>query len=48
MSRSFKAVDRRRDQSLTFIERRKGRMWMYGEIGVFVFLVTYLASQLLK
>ncbi|MDE3073016.1 MAG: hypothetical protein KGJ63_09795 [Pseudomonadota bacterium] len=48
MNRSFKAADRRRDQHLTFIERRKGRLWMYGEIGIFVFLATYLASHLLK
>lgn len=48
MNRSYKAADRRRDQRLTFIERRKGRIWMYGEIGIFVFLVTYLTSHLLR
>jgi hypothetical protein len=39
--------ERRRDQYLTFIERRKGKLWMYGEMAVFAVLAMYLASLLL-
>ncbi len=36
-------LERRQKREITFVERRRGRAWMYGQIGICVGLVAYLA-----
>lgn len=36
-------LERRQKREITFVERRRGRAWMYGQIGMCVALVAYLA-----
>lgn len=39
--------DRRRDDAIIVIERRKGKIWMYGEILLAVGLIVYLLWRLI-
>lgn len=36
-------LERRQKREITFVDRRRGRAWMYGQIGMCVALVAYLA-----
>lgn len=47
MNRFRKMADRRQEQHMVFVERRKGRFWMYGEIAVCLYLI-YLLVTLIK
>ncbi|MHB8137042.1 MAG: hypothetical protein ACYDGO_01470 [Smithellaceae bacterium] len=38
--------DRRCHDQVVFIERRKGKIWMYGEILLFVGLIMYILLRL--
>jgi len=46
MYSSSRIVDRRRFHKLAFVERRKGRIWMYGELALCAVLLVYLVSLL--
>ncbi|GEM_PF-3055289 len=46
MYNSSQTVDRRHTHKLTFVERRKGRIWMYGELVLCAVLLVYLVSLL--
>lgn len=46
MNLSYRTVDRRHAQQLAFVERRKGRTWLYGEVALCATLLLYLMSLL--
>ena len=39
--------DRRRRDQVVFIDRRKGKIWMYGEILLFVGLIMYIVWRMI-
>lgn len=46
MNMSYRNVERRHAQQIAFVERRKGRTWMYGELALFGALLLYFMSLL--
>jgi len=47
MKPMYPRKDRRRHDHVVFIERRKGKIWMYGEILLFVGLILYIFWRLI-
>jgi hypothetical protein len=47
MQSAYPKKDRRRRDQVVFIERRKGKIWMYGEILLFVGLIMYVFWRLI-
>ena len=42
MGRKRPRVERRRRDKMIFIERRKGKAWMFGQVAFFVILLYFL------
>ena len=42
MATMFRKKERRVDDKITVVERRKGKFWMYGQILLLIGLILYL------
>lgn len=42
MGRKRPRIERRRSDQVIFVERRKGKAWMYGQVAFFVILLYIL------
>jgi hypothetical protein len=42
LKRIGKITERRHEDRIALVERRKGKLWMYGEIACFAALMLYL------